>query len=238
MRRTGLSGLGILAVAFVVMQLTVESAQAGPVTYDFVGHVLNFCGYGCEENAPANWETDRIVASLTFDSALPANMPFQDMYSSPSLVAWSIGDILNFITLSSAAGDVLQVPSELFPSPLMLSTDADGNINRWVMGYGLDEDSEVEDVNEIGILNPPVLCPAEECEVDVYYWNFLTPHLRSDQEWDSGVVSLSPTDDVAGLWTQQETPTEVPEPATLTLTLTALAAGLFRSRRRRSRSDS
>ena len=238
MRRTCVSGLGILAVAFVVMQLTAQSAQAGPVTYDYVGHVFNFCGFGCEENAPANWETDRIVASVTFDSALPANLPFQDMYSSPSLVAWSIGDILNFITLSSAAGDVLQVPSELFPSPLMLSTDQDGNINGWVMGFGLDEDSEVEDVNELGILNPPAFCPAEECDVDAYFWNFFTPHLRADTEWDSGVVSTSPTDDVAGVWTQQQTPTEVPEPATLTLTLTALAAGMFRSRRRRSRSDS
>jgi hypothetical protein len=238
MRRTGLSGPRILAVAFVVIQLTAGSAQAAPVTYDYVGHVFNFCGFGCEENAPANWETDRIVASLTFDSALPANLPFQDVYSSPSLVSWSIGDIFNFITLSSAAGDLLQVPSDLFPSPLMLSTDQDGNINGWTMGHAFEDDSELEDVDEIGILNPPLLCPAEECDVDVYYWNFLAPHLRSDEEWDSGVISLSPTDDVAGVWTQRAAPTPVPEPATLTLTLTALAAGMLRSRRRRSQSDS
>lgn len=237
MRRTGLSGPGILAVAFVVMQLTAQSAQAGPVTYDYVGHVFNFCGFGCEENAPANWETDRIVAALTFDSALPANLPFQDVYSSPSLVSWSIRDVLNFIDLSSAAGDVLHVPSELFPSPLMLSTDQDGNINGWAMGNASEEDSELEDINEIGILNPPFLCPAEECDVDVYFWNFFTSHLRADNEWDSGVLSTSPTEDVAGAWTQRAA-TEVPEPASLTLTLTALAAGMFRSRWRRSRSDS
>jgi hypothetical protein len=220
------------------MQLTAEPAQADPVTYDYLGHVFNFCGFGCDENAPANWETDRIVASVTFDSALPANMPFQDMYSSPSLVAWSIGDLLNFITLSSAAGDILQVPPEISPSPLMLGTDQDGNINAWVMGFGFPEDSELNDVNELGTLNPPVLCPAEECDVDVYFWDFLTPHLRSDKEWDAGVLSLSLTDDVAGVWTQRAAPTSVPEPATLTLTLTALAAGMLRSRRRRSPSDS
>jgi hypothetical protein len=230
----------LAAVVFVTTQLTSAPAQATPVTYDYVGNFFNFCGYGCPDqpdidgnvNAPSNWASDRILASLTFSEALPANMLFQDMLSSPTLLSWSIGDALGFFSLSSATGG-LTVPTEFFPSPLMLSTDANGNIANYVMVSALDEaDPTIR--TEIGIINPPLLCLAEECGQDLYLTDFLTPDLYGPAEWDAFVFSPSPAG-LPGQWTRS---TSVPEPASLTLTLFGLAGAIVNQRRlsrRRSR---
>lgn len=214
------------AVVFVTMQLTSAASQAAPVTYDYVGNAFTGCGYGCADHAPANWASDRILASLTFADALPADMPFQDVLSSPTLLSWSIGDALGIFSLSSATGG-LTVPSVFFPSPLMLSTDANGNIANYVMVRALDENDPTPRT-EIGIFDPPLLCPASECGQDLYISDFFTPDLYGPAEWDAFVFSASPTG-LPGQWT---TSASVPEPASLTLALCGLAGVLVHQRRR------
>jgi len=236
MYRFGMSRAIFAAAVFVTVQLISPSAQAGPITYNYVGNLFNGCGYGCPGhpdeddgsiNAPANWASDRILASLTFAEALQANMSFQDVYSSPNLLSWSIGDAFGTFSLSSATGGSLNIPFST--SPLMLSTDASGNIVNYLMGYGLDE-SDFTIRTEIGILNPPIQCPAGECDVvDIYFSDFFTPNLYSNVEWDAFVASTSPTG-APGQWTRTETP--VPEPASLTLTLMGLGGVLVRRRTR------
>lgn len=239
MYRLGIPRPAILAAAFLVLaQLIASPAQADPVTYNYVGSLFNFCGYGClgnptEDglvNAPSNWDSDRIVASLTFAEALGANMAYQDMYSSPNLLSWSIGDAFGVFSLSSATGGSLHVPPEFGTSPLMLSTDANGNIANYLMGYGLPED-DFTVRSEIGIFNPPLHCPAEECGIDVYFSDFFTPNLYGATEWDASVGSESPTG-LPGEWTRSEAPASVPEPASLTLTLIGLGGAIARRRHR------
>jgi hypothetical protein len=220
------------------VQLIASPAQAGPVTYTYVGSLFNVCGYGCPGNptedglvnAPPNWDSDRIVASLTFAEALDANMAYQDMYSSPNLLSWSIGDALGIFSLSSATGGSLNVPPGLGTSPLMLSTDANGNIANYLMGYGLPED-DFTVRSEIGISNPPLHCPPEECGVDAYFSDFFIPNLYSAAEWDAFVGSVSPTG-LPGEWTRSDAPEPVPEPASLTLTLIGLGGAIARRRHR------
>jgi hypothetical protein len=223
MYRLGIPRPAMLAAVFLVLaQLNASPAQADPVTYTYVGSLFNFCGYGCpghpdeddgSVNAPTNWDSDYIVASLTFAEALGANMAYQNVYLSPNLLSWSIGDAFGIFSLSSATGGILNIPPEFSPSPLMLSTDANGNIANYVMGYGLPEDDHTVR-SEIGIFNPPLRCPAPECgTTDVYFSDFFTPNLYGATEWDAFVGSLSPTG-LPGKWTRSEA---VPEPASLLL---------------------
>jgi hypothetical protein len=230
----------LAAAVLALVPLIASPAQADPVTYTYVGSLFNVCGYGCpgsptengDVNAPSNWDEDYIVASLTFAEALGANMEYQDMYSSPNLLSWSIGDALGIFSLSSATGGSLHIPPEfgLSPSPLMLSTDADGNIANYVMVYALPED-DFTVRSEIGIFNPPLLCPAEECGTDLYFSDAFVPNLYGQTEWDAFVGSDLPTG-LPGKWTRSEAPTPVPEPASLTLTLIGLGGAIARRRHR------
>ena len=77
-------------------------APAGPAVYAYQGAAFTFCGYGCPEDNPINWQQERIIASLTFDAPLPPNLPPTDILSSPGapkLIAWTIGDALGFFPL-------------------------------------------------------------------------------------------------------------------------------------------
>jgi hypothetical protein len=229
------------------MQVAAGSAGAGPVTYNYVGNNFNVCGFGCPENLPPGVDvtpvgegdeviiTDYIIASLTFAGALPHDPGDPDrIYTQtelPSVLAWSIGNSTGAITLSGAAfgpflpffdsGELVTLP------PLMLATDADGNIVSWVMGVHVAP-------HIIGTLNPP----SEFTEDGEHFFiaDALTafyapdPGGSEDVEWD--VFGSTP-----GKWTKVTTdpdPTPVPEPGTFFLLgagVVSLGAKGFRRRR-------
>jgi hypothetical protein len=152
---------------------------------------------------------------LTFDDPLVANLTFADDVVS-LLTGWTLTDAFGSFYASSANGnDTLDT--------LLLGTDSGGNIVAWVM-YVLDNTTET------AIANPPILCPAGECDdfIDLYISDFASVNLflEDSLEWDSGVVSESP-EGLPGQWNQRE----APEPASLFLVGTGAAAMLLRRKR-------
>jgi hypothetical protein len=194
---------------------------AAPLTYEYTGEFFNFCGFGCPDHAPSDPRgADYLIATLTFDDPLAANLTFADDVVS-LLTGWTLTDAFGSFYASSANGnDTLDT--------LLLGTDSGGNIVAWQM-YVLDNTTEA------GIANPPILCPVGECDdfIDLYISDFASVNLFLEEqlEWDSGVVSESP-EGLPGQWS----PAEVPEPASLLLFGTG-AAGVFLRRKRGKKSE-
>lgn len=215
--------LTVAATAAVALLGWVTPVQATPLTYDYTGTLFTFCGFGCPGsshpgNVPADWASDYVLASITFAAPLAPNLPLTD--ESASLTAWTIKDALGHFSLSSAAGDVLRGNLADGIPPLVLSTNANGDIMNYIMSTGPLPGSVG---TQVAILNPPVICV--ECG-GVPIASFVAVNFGNDNlEWDA-------FSSVPGRWTNLAA---VPEPATLTLTGLGLAGIVTRYRRRRSR---
>lgn len=224
MRRPVRSSALILAVLTVIVLVQVFSArvEAAPVTYLYTGNPFDFCGYGCPgeggpDAAPANWDEDYLIASLTFADPLPPNMPLTDLLS--QVTAWTISDAFGFVSLSSAAGNVLTGVEGT--GPLLLSTDAAGNIMNYEISTGPIPPESPGHI--VGLFNPPFEC--DECgDVLILFADFFAPNFLTDSEWNAA-------SSVPGEWTIA--PTAIPEPASMTLMGLGMAAGAVARHRRR-----
>lgn len=129
-----------------------RSANASPVTYDYVGSPFTTCSYG---TCPANYTSDYLIASVTFASALPANLALTNETS--SLIGWTIQDALGYFSYSSSnpatstylTGD----PSVSIP-PAEFSTNSSGGIVDFEMAALPAELLAVVGATEGGLLNP------------------------------------------------------------------------------------
>jgi hypothetical protein len=215
MPRIRVHGLAIVAVALVLIQ--VASTEAGAsVIYDYRGNEFVLCGYGCPgsgpepDAAPANWDEDFLIASLTFDAPLAPNLTFADDVRA-GLLAYTITDKLGTFFESGTELPDFEEDGETIPG-LQLATDAAGNLLSWIMA--------VDGVTtQAGMANPPFEC--EECGEGVFIADFAAVNIHGGgDEWDA-------FNDTPGQWRLRA----VPEPATLALSLIAL--GGFAIRRRR-----
>lgn len=187
--------------------ITAPSAKADAI-YQYTGNPFTLCGYGCPgnqqpENAPADWASDYIIATISFAAPLAPNLTFSDDVFS-LLTAWSMKDALGYFSLSSAAGDLLNgSPADGLP-PLVLSTDGSGNIVNYIMSASPVAGSVGPSV---GILNPPFDC-SEECGPGIFIADALAANTGNDDlEWDA-------FSSVPGQWTKVSA---VPEPSPLLL---------------------
>lgn len=205
----------IAAAVFVIHAVTPQAEAA--VIYDYRGNEFTLCGFGCPENAPPDWDENYLIASLTFDAALAANLTFDDEVRT-GLVAYTVTDKLGTFFQTGNTLPDQEDDGEIFPG-LKLATDANGNITAWIM--------TTEPVATGGTLsaNPPFICPAEECGEEVQFADYIAVAIGpgEDDWWDA--VSQTP-----GAWRLRS---QVPEPATLALSLIAL--GGFAVRRSRQR---
>lgn len=224
MRRVRFARGVIVACAVVFVLVAATPARADHITYDYQGLPFTFCGFGCpgqpgSEVAPANWNEDFIIASLTFSAPLAPNLTFDDDVRA-GLVAFSITDAFgSFFMSGSTLPDVVDDDDGVevtFPG-LVLATDAAGNIVRYFMA--------VKGLSEAGVSNPPLFC-AECGNVNIADFVAVNIGLDDSLEWDA--FSSEP-----GRW--QLRTAAVPEPATLALGAVALAGFAVRNRRRRSR---
>lgn len=223
MRRINVPGAAIVAAAvIVILQFIATPVQASPVTYVYTGNQFTWCTYGCAANAPANWASDYIIASISFNAPLAPNMPLTDLTA--SLTAWTLRDALGYFSYSSSdpdtAGYLTGIPPMGVP-PLALSTDGNGDIASYLMSAFPAEAFGKVGSTEAGIFNPPI----SEHEVPGgYIASFFNINWGLSTEWDAGTGA-------PGTWAP------VPEPATLALTGLGLAVIVIRHRRRRSRSE-
>jgi hypothetical protein len=245
MRGASIRSAVIAAVAAVTMSFAAGAANADPVTYNYVGNYFNFCGFGCPENLPTGVTatpigegeevviTDYIIASLTFADALPFNAADPNhMYTQselPAILAWSIGDASGAVSLSGTTFgpfapflDDGQLQS--FP-PLMLSTDANGNIVNYLMAVHVAP-------HLVFISNPPLTFEEDEMQFTVAdtLTAFYAPDPGGSEETEFDLIGSTP-----GRWTKATGPQPVPEPGTLLLLssgVVLLGGSRFRARRR------
>ena len=224
MRPTGISKGNIVTAAILsalLLTLTAAPARAGSFTfnsvtntYTYMGDFINFCGFGCPENAPSDpVGVDYIIATLTYGAKLAPNLTD----AMPIPISWTMNDLFGSLNFAGNGlppdfpGDVEDPPSP----GLVLSTDGSGNIIRWFMGAfsgGINGEGRFEGTQAL-ITNPPLFC-GEDCN-NMGITDFMAVNLLSDTEWDAGVL----------------VPAAVPEPATLTL----IGCGLLTVARRRLR---
>lgn len=179
------------AIVFMGLTLLAPAARA-QATYNYTGNVFQYfsCGpaspgpgtEGClYDPAPGNLltsytATDKVTATLTFDAALPANMPLQDVRS-VSGFQLTLND--GHQTLTSAAypgGTVAEV-----------STDASGQINSWeiYIAAGGALDNEIVTFNFSGdVIDQGVLACCDPTVQGNLALNFSSPG-----SWSSGTVS-------------------------------------------------
>jgi len=221
---------GIVAALFTVILvwagIGAPSASADTI-YNYTGSQFVVCGYGCgpfstdllndPNNAPANWASDYIIASISFANPLGANLTFADNTFS-LLTAWTMKDALGYFSLSSAAGDVLAGDlGEGLPA-LVLSTDSNGSIVNYIMSTSPNAGSVG---TGLAISNPPLQCP--ECNGFVIAGGAAVNTGSDALEWDAFT-------NVPGHWTNA---TAVPEPSSLVLTSLGLAAAMLMSAMKR-----
>lgn len=208
--------------------IAVPSASADTI-YNYTGTPFVLCGYGCgpfsvnlpndPNNAPANWASDYIIASVSFANPLAANLTFTDDTLS-LLTGWAMKDALGFFSLSSAAGDVLRgTPDEGIPA-LVLSTDSNGNIVNYIMSTSPIAGTVGPAVS---ISNPPLQCP--ECNGFNIADGLAVNSGNDNLEWDAFT-------NVPGQWTRVRA---VPEPSSLMLTTLGGAMLIFAIRRKQRR---
>jgi hypothetical protein len=245
MRGISIRSAVIAAVAAVIMPLAASVAEADPITYNYIGNNFTFCGFGCPDHLPAGVTatligeegeaviTDYIIASLTFADALPFNPADPNhMYTQselPAILAWSIGDASGAISLSGTTfgpfppfeddGQLNSLP------PLMLSTDASGNIVNYLMGVHVAP-------HLVFIANPPQTFEDDGMQFSVA--DALTAFYAADpggsDETEFDLFGSTP-----GHWTMVTGVQAVPEPGTLLLVssgVVLLGGSRFRARRR------
>jgi len=199
----------ILRLAFVAA-FYCTAALAGTVTYYYTGSNFTTCTYG---TCPANYTSDHIVASVSFDSLLAANLPLTNYFSSPHLLGWTLGDALGYFSESSVdANAAAELTDLIIGNPaLKLSTNSSGGIANYRM-----------DGPKGGMFQPAPIPPYPAGTTGA---DFVEINLFAPDEWDA--ISLSP-----GQWSPA-TPT--PEPATLMLLVAGLGViGIRRGRMTRS----
>ena len=136
MPRIRVHGLAIVAVAALLIQVASTEARAA-VIYDYRATEFTFCGYGCPGNgpepdgAPANWDEDFLIASLTFDAPLAPNLVLGDDVRA-GLLAYTITDKLGTFFESGTELPDVEEDGQVIPG-LQLATDAAGNIVSWIM---------------------------------------------------------------------------------------------------------
>jgi hypothetical protein len=204
-----------------VLLASVALPSANAAVYQYVGSPFRVCGFGCAQNAPEDWSSDYIVASISFAAPLQPDLTLSDDVFS-TLTAWTLGDALGYASFSSTSATLTGIPWEGIPS-LTLSTDSAGNIVNWIMATHVAP-------NIIGIANPPFQCKAcgpTELIADILNVNY-GPDLGNDSvEWD--VATNTP-----GRWTELSA---VPEPSTLLLTSLSGIFVIIGVRRRRKLSS-
>jgi hypothetical protein len=203
-------GLATVALATFLIQVATIEARAA-VIYDYRGTEFTFCGHGCPEFSPPNWEEDYVIASLTFDAPLAPNLTFDDEVRT-GLVSYTETDKLGSFFLTGTALPDSEDDGVIIPG-LKLATDANGNITSWFM--------VVDDPSHVWLTNPPFVCPPGECVQG--FADYAGINLGSGDDW------WEATSQVPGAWSRRA---EVPEPATLALGLVAVGGFAVRQRRR------
>ena len=210
MPRVGFERWATVAAAVLLIQVAATQAEAA-VIYDYRGTEFTICGTGCPENAPPNWEEDYLIASLTFNAPLAPNLTFDDEVRTGLLQYTATDKLGTFFETGNTLPDVEDDGS--FIPGLKLATDANGNITAWIMF--------VSSASDALTTNPPFVCPAEECEQEIIFANYIAVNVDTPDWWEG--ISETP-----GAWSLR---TQVPEPATLALSLIALGGFAVRQRR-------
>jgi hypothetical protein len=147
---------GVLVNASLISGLNEPTGIAivpTTTTYSYVGSPFNECnGVGPANGAcPANYASDYIIASATFDAPLGPSLSSVNEASAPNLLAWTIGDFLGYTAFSSSDQNV---SAEL--TSLLFSTDSGGAITGWTMtAKTLNFTKGQPGNNELGTFNPP-----------------------------------------------------------------------------------
>ena len=212
MHRVRIANWGLIAAAVVLIQVAGTNVEAAAI-YDYRGNEFIFCGFGCPETSPPNWDEDYLIASLTFSAPLAPNLTFDDEVRT-DLVQFSVTDKLGTFFHSGNELPDVEDDGELIPG-LKLATDAAGNITAWIMATG--------GLTQTFSAGPPIICPAEDCGEDVAIADFVAVNIGlpgDDDEWDAG-------NGTPGEWNLRQ----VPEPATLALSLIALGGFAVRQRK-------
>jgi hypothetical protein len=105
-------------VGLMLLALAAVPAFAD-ITYTYAGvNYVNIFG------TPGETTANNISGSITFSSALPANMQLRNIQTLPAFVSWSFSDGV----------DTYSNNFDAFFSTIELGTDSFGNINTWGIG--------------------------------------------------------------------------------------------------------
>jgi hypothetical protein len=203
---------GFVVVAILLKGAATEAKAA--VIYDYRGPEFTFCGTGCPENAPPNWEEDYLIASLTFDEPLAPNLTFDDEVRTGLVEFTATNHFGSYFqsgnSLPDGEDDGMVVPG------LKLATDDNGNITAWIMTI-------LEGPGDWLSTHPAFVCPADECGAEVAFANYLAVRVGPGQDDWYDTLAETP-----GAWSLRA---QVPEPATLALSLIALGGFAVRQRK-------
>lgn len=112
--------------------------SANNVTYEYKGDFFTRCSNG---TCPANYASDYLIATVTFNAPLGNSLPLAGQSS--SLIAWTIHDALGYFNLSStdpnAASELVNLTGK--PADMSFSTDSNGNI----VNYRVDGQNSLVD---------------------------------------------------------------------------------------------
>jgi hypothetical protein len=104
--------------------------SANVVTYEYKGNFFTRCSNG---TCPANYTSDYIIASVTFNAPVGNSLPLASQLS--SITAWTIQDALGYFYFSStdtnAAAELVNLSGK--PADMSFSTDSNGNIVNYLV---------------------------------------------------------------------------------------------------------